>query len=304
VSATDSDQTDKLGQRSMFAQDTFHLTNWLSFVGGLRWMEWEQIAGRGRPFVANTNTQGDKVLPIGGVIVKVNDQISLYASYTESLKPTWTIAPLVSIVTSNLAPEEGVSYEAGVKFDFNKRLSGSLAFYDLNKKNVAVSQFDATTGTNILRTAGAARSRGIEFDITGKLTDSVSAIATYAYTDARVTADPLLNGNTLQNVALNTGSLYLTYDFGTLLPGRLRVGAGARYVGDRAGDAENTFYMPSYTVADAFATYETTYNNTPVIYQFNVKNMFDNVYFPSAVNRLNVAVGDARRFSLAATVKF
>ena len=304
VRADDSDQTDKLGQRSIFAQDTLHLTNWLSVVGGLRWMEWEQIAGRGRPFNTNTNTAGDKALPIGGVIVKLSDEVSLYASYSESLKPTWTIAPLVSQVTSNLAPEEGISYETGVKFDFNKRLSGTLAFYDLDKKNIAVSMFDAGTGTNILRTAGAARSRGVEFDITGKLTDSLSAIATYAYTDARVTADPLVNGNKLQNVALNTGSLFLTYDFGTLLPGRLRIGAGARYVGDRPGDAENTFFMPSYTVADAFATYEVKQMGLPVIYQFNVKNMFDNVYFPSAVNRLNVAVGDARRFSLAATVKF
>lgn len=41
-----------------------------------------------------------------------------------------------------------------------------------------------------------------------------------------------------------------------------------------------------------------------MIYQFNVKNLFDKVYYPSAVNNLNVAVGDARRVSLSATVKF
>jgi iron complex outermembrane receptor protein len=42
----------------------------------------------------------------------------------------------------------------------------------------------------------------------------------------------------------------------------------------------------------------------PVIYQFNVKNLFDQTYYPSAVNNLNVAIGDVRRFSLEATVKF
>lgn len=57
-------------------------------------------------------------------------------------------------------------------------------------------------------------------------------------------------------------------------------------------------------MADLFATYEVKYGRTPVIYQFNVKNLFDKVYYPSAVNTLNVALGDARRFSLAATVKF
>ncbi len=129
-------------------------------------------------------------------------------------------------------------------------------------------------------------------------------IGSYAYTDALLTEDTQYTGNHLQNVAMNTASLYLVYDFGTALPGRLRVGAGAHYVGDRPGDAANSFVLPSYVVADAFATYETKYATLPVVYQLNVKNLFDNVYYPSAVNRLNVAMGDARRVSLSATLKF
>jgi iron complex outermembrane receptor protein len=169
---------------------------------------------------------------------------------------------------------------------------------------VAVTEFDSATGANKLRAAGKARSRGAEVDVTGKLTDQWSMIGSYGYTDARVTDDPTLAGNALQNVALNTASLYLVYDFGTALPGRLRLGGGARYVGDRPGDAANTFVLPSYVVADIFVTYETKHQNLPVVYQFNVKNLFDNVYYPSAVNILNVAMGDTRRVSLSATVKF
>ncbi|WP_312012302.1 TonB-dependent siderophore receptor [Bradyrhizobium sp. AUGA SZCCT0182] len=306
VSASDSDQTDKLGTRALFFQDTLHVTNRLALVGGIRYMEFEQLAGRGRPFVANTNLSGDKVLPLGGAILKLTEEISLYASYTQSLKPTSTIAPLTGgvVIGSNIAPEEGISWETGVKFDVNKRLSGTLALYDIDKKNVLVSQLNSATGVTEFRTAGKVRSRGVELDVTGKLTDNWSMIGSYGYTDARVTEDPVLTGKALQNVALNTASLYLVYDFGTALPGRLRVGAGAHYVGDRPGDAANTFVLPSYVVADVFATYETKYQTLPVIYQLNVKNLFDNVYYPSAVNNLNVAMGDARRVSLSATVKF
>ena len=306
VSASDSDQTDKLGNRALFFQDTLHLTNQLALVGGVRYMEYEQLAGRGRPFTANTNLTGDKVLPLGGAIFKLTEQISLYASYTQSLKPTSTIAPLTGgvVIGSNIAPEEGVSWETGVKFDVNKRLSGTVALYDIDKKNVLVSQLNSATGLVEYRTAGKVQSRGVEIDVTGRLTDSWSMIGSYAYTDARVTEDPTLAGKALQNVALNTGSLYLVYDFGTALPGRLRVGAGAHYVGDRPGDATNTFILPSYVVADAFATYETKYQTLPVIYQLNVKNLFDNVYYPSAVSQFFVAMGDARRVSLSATVKF
>jgi iron complex outermembrane receptor protein len=306
VSASDSDQTDKLGNRALFLQDTLHLTNQLALVGAVRYMEYEQLAGKGRPFIANTNLAGDKALPLGGVIYKLTEQISLYASYTQSLKPTSTIAPLTGgvVIGSNIAAEEGTSWETGVKFDFNQRLSGTVALYDIDKKNVLVSQLNTTTGLTDYRTAGKVRSRGVEVDVTGRLTDSWSMIGSYAYTDARVTDDPTLAGKALQNVALNTGSLYLVYDFGDRLPGRLRVGAGAHYVGDRPGDSVNTFTLPSYVVADAFATYETKYQSLPVIYQLNVKNLFDNVYYPSAVSQFVVAVGDARRVSLSATVKF
>nr|WP_249797659.1 TonB-dependent siderophore receptor [Bradyrhizobium sp. 199] len=305
VSNNDSAQTDKLGQWSLFFQDTLHLTERFALVGGVRYMDYDQIAGRGKPFNTNTNVSQDKVLPLGGAILKLTDQISLYASYTQSLKPNATIAPIGVVIDSNVAPEEGVSYEAGVKFDLNKRISGTLALYDLDKKNVQTTKTNSA-GIVELHTVGRARSRGVELDVTGRLTDSWALIGSYGYTDARVTAseDMTLLGKKLQNVALNTASLYLVYDFGTALPGQLRLGGGARYVGDRPGDSINSFFLPSYVVADIFATYETKYQNTPVIYQFNVKNLFDTVYYPSAVNNLNVAIGDARRVSLSATVKF
>ena len=305
VSNSDSAQTDKLGQWSLFFQDTLHLTERFALVGGVRYMDYDQIAGRGKPFVTNTNVSQDKVLPLGGAILKLTEEVSLYASYTESLKPNSTIAPIGIVIDSNVAPEEGVSYETGVKFDLNKRISGTLALYDLDKTNVQTTKTNSA-GVVELHTVGRARSRGVELDVTGRLTDSWALIGSYGYTDARVTAseDVTLLGKKLQNVALNTASLYLVYDFGTALPGQLRLGGGARYVGDRPGDAINSFFLPSYVVADIFATYETKYQNTPVIYQLNVKNLFDTVYYPSAVNNLNVAIGDARRVSLSATVKF
>ncbi|ODM73473.1 TonB-dependent siderophore receptor [Bradyrhizobium elkanii] len=306
VSAADSAQTDKLGQWSLFFQDTLHLTERFALVGGVRYMDYDQLAGKGRPFITNTNVSADKVLPLGGAIFKLTNQVSLYASYTQSLKPTSSISPLTGgvVIGSNIAPEEGTQWETGVKFDFNKRISGTLALYDIDKKNVLVSQLDPTTGIVEYRTAGKVRSRGVELDVTGSLTDNWSMIGSYGYTDARVTEDPTLAGKQLQNVALNTASLYLVYDFGTTLPGRLRLGGGARYVGDRPGDAANSFVLPAYPVADLFATYETKVQSFPVIYQFNVKNLFDTVYYPSANSILTVAMGDARRFSLSATVKF
>ena len=126
-----------------------------------------------------------------------------------------------------------------------------------------------------------------------------------AYTDAEVTKDTQYKGKQLQNVAKNTGSLSAVYDFGSLIGGdRLRVGAGARYVGERAGDAPNSFDLPGYTVADAFATYDTKVEGQKVKFQLNVKNLFDKTYYTSSVSKYFVSLGDARQVSLSSTLEF
>jgi outer membrane receptor protein involved in Fe transport len=44
----------------------------------------------------------------------------------------------------------------------------------------------------------------VELDLAGQITDRLSTIASYAYTDAKTTEDPLYAGNQLANVAKNT----------------------------------------------------------------------------------------------------
>ena len=82
------------------------------------------------------------------------------------------------------------------------------------------------------------------------------------------------------------------------------MGAGAHYVGERPGDSANSFTLPAYTVADAFANYNTKWGGHNVSFQLNVKNLFNKTYYPSSANRYFVAVGDARQVSLLSTLEF
>ncbi|WP_432241511.1 TonB-dependent siderophore receptor [Herbaspirillum robiniae] len=307
VSAGDSDQTDLLHNKSLFVQDALHLgERWIA-VAGLRYQDYSQLAGRGRPFKANTDLSGDKWLPRAGLIYKLDEQLSLYASYTQSLKPTSSIAPLTGgmVIDSNVPPEEAKSWEGGVKYDNPGGLSGTLAVFDIRKKNVLVSQFNASTGLTDWRTSGAAHSRGVELDVTGQLTRRLAMIGSYAWLDAKTTQDPVFTGLRLWNVARQTAALSMAYDVGPVTGGdRLRVGGGGRYVGERPGDSANSFMLPSYTVADAFATYDTTIGGKAVKFQFNIKNLFNKTYYTSSANQYFVSMGDARQFSLLTSLEF
>ncbi len=311
VGAKESDQTDKLRTDSLFFQDALHLDDHWILVAGARFQQYDQLAGRGRPFLVNTDTSGQSWVPHAGVVYKVDEQLSLYASYSESFKPNSTIAPLsiggglTQTLDGSFAPEEGKSWELGAKLDMPGRVTGTLALFDITKRNVLVSNFDTTTRETVYSNAGEVSSRGVELDLTGQLSERWSLIGSYAFTDAQVTKDPDLKGNRLQNVARHSGSLSAVYDYGSLFGGdRLRIGAGARYVGERAGNPTNTFDLPSYTVADAFASYETRLDEHKVLLQLNVKNLFDKVYYSSAVNQYFVAIGDARQVSLSSTFEF
>jgi len=305
VSAPDSNQTDLLRSDSLFMQDAIHLTDQWILVGGARYQMYDQYAGKGIPFTANTNGNGQKWVPRVGLVYRYTDELSFYGSYTESFKPNSTIAPLANktILDGSLEPEQSKSWELGTKLDIPGRITASAALFNIEKRNVLVQVGDGLT--SVYSVAGKVRSRGLELDASGQLTDKWSVIGSYAYTDAVVTEDPELKGNRLQNVAKNTGSLSAVYDFGSILGGdQLRVGAGARYVGERSGDAANSFDLPGYTVADAFATYDTKVDGQKVKFQLNVKNLFDRTYYTSAVNTQFVSIGDARQVSVSSTLSF
>ncbi|NUU36218.1 TonB-dependent receptor [Pseudomonas sp. C2B4] len=306
VSPADSAQTDKLRSDSIFLQDSIHLTDQWILVAGGRFQEYDQYAGKGVPFHANTDSNGQKWVPRAGLVYRYTDALSFYGSYTESFKPNSTIAPLSGssvVLDGSVAPEEAKSWEIGAKLDLPGRVTGNVALFDIKKRNVLIANSEGPV--TIYSAAGEVRSRGLEVDVSGQLSDRWSLIGSYAYTDAEVTEDPDYKGKKLQNVAKNSGSLSAVYDFGRIIGGdQLRVGAGARYVGERAGNAVNDFELPSYTVADAFATYDTQLDGQKVKFQLNVKNLFDRTYYTSAASRFFVSMGDSRQVILSSTLEF
>ncbi|WP_414705729.1 TonB-dependent siderophore receptor [Pseudomonas sp.] len=307
ASPADSNQSDILRTDSVFAQDSIHLAEHWILVTGARFQTYDQVAGKGRPFSVNTDLNGQKWIPRAGLVYRVDDELSFYGSYTESFKPNSSIAALAGGTTldSGTLPERAKSWELGAKWDRSGALSATLALFDVKKRNVLVANFDSLTANTVYSTAGEVRSRGLELDVSGQLSERWSLIGGYAFTDAHVIEDPTLKGNRLQNVPKHSGSLSAVYEVGALLGGdRLRLGGGAHYVGERAGNPDNDFDLPGYTVADAFATYETKLDGQKVKFQLNVKNLFDRTYYSSAVSRYFVSMGDSRQVVVATTLEF
>ncbi|MGV2074053.1 MULTISPECIES: TonB-dependent siderophore receptor [Rhizobium/Agrobacterium group] len=301
VSASDSDQTEQLSTASVYMQDSLHLTDQWRLVGGLRYQYYDLYAGKGRPFNANTDSNGDALIPNGGIVYKLTPQISLYANAARTFRPQSSI----SSYYGNLDPEEGTSYEIGSKFELMEGLSANVALFSARKKNVAYSE--NIGGESVVKTAGLVRSQGLEVDMAGQLTDHWQAIVSYGYTDAKVLEDPDYAGKQLPNVARHTGSLSVAYDVGDIGGdgNSLKVGGGIRAVGKRAGINSNSYFLPGYAVVDLFAAY--TFNfERPLTLQVNLKNIFDKTYYTSSIGSTNYAnqVGEPFNVTVRASVKF
>jgi iron complex outermembrane receptor protein len=86
-------------------------------------------------------------------------------------------------------PETSRSIELGMKLTLlGGALNGTLALYQLTKDNVLATD---TNNPGYSLAIGKARSRGIEFDLTGRLPGGVELLVSYAYTDAEARSSML-----------------------------------------------------------------------------------------------------------------
>ncbi|AFY51247.1 TonB-dependent siderophore receptor [Nostoc sp. PCC 7524] len=229
-----------------------------------------------------SSTYSDAFSPRIGIVYQPSKPISLYANFSRS----FVSQSGSSFDGTPFQPERGTQYEIGVKADwFSGRLSSTLAFYQITKTNVLVT--DPNRPTFFIQT-GEQRSRGVELDLVGEILPGWNVITSYAYTDAIITNDTIFpEGNRLANVPRNALSFWTTY---TIPQGDLQglgFGTGVFFADARSGDLNNSFTLPSYRRVDASIYYN--YRNFRAA--LNIKNLFDTRYFESAQSRTAIFPG-------------
>lgn len=305
----------------IYIQDTAYFTDNFIMTGGLRYEYFDQFAGRhclnaanckkGQNLTktGNTDQHNGKLLYQLGAVYKFTPHIATFANYSESFRPQMSVATPVS---GDLKPEQGKSFEIGAKYE-NLGFNATLALFNITKRNVAES---VGSGSNAqLNIVGKQRSRGVEFDLNGQITDSLSVAANYTYTKVKSLENELYPdavNQQLSGVPKHQASLFLAYNVGEFDFGNIRVGGGARYLGSwhaYNSDYTKAYKLPHAVVYDAFIAYDTKISGKKVSFQLNGKNLTDKTYYPStsgnATNTLiPVALGYGREFIFNTKVEF
>ncbi len=238
------------------------------------------------------------------MVYDINDTYSVYASYTSIFKPQEN----QDIGGNYLDPEEGHSYEAGVKAAFlGGRLNAGGAIFMTKQDNVAeTAGYDLELGRNYYTAADGVTTKGFELELSGEITPDWNIYASYTYAHARKADGERVYSFIQTAPPENVIKLYTTYT----LPGnweRLTVGGGIRWQDKIHGyvwspsDVYEDITQKNVLLVDLMAKYKVT---EKVDVTFNVKNLLNEKYYAGLGNFDTGFYGEPRSFSVSTKFKF
>lgn len=265
-------------------------------VGG----RYDTSRGEGvRDGVAQAPTEAAKLTGRFGAGYSIAPSTLAFASVSQSFRPQ--IAGTVDVAGNLLDPQTGLQYEGGFKFElFGGRFSSTASVYHIRKDNVPVFNFPLflETGAFTYFPGVAERSRGVELDFAGRVTDGLSLIVNYAWNDAETVeneADPSEIGLQLGNTPAHLSRAWIAYDLPDAGP-LAGLGFG---LGVRAQDAQrvqfDTLVLDGYAVVDLGVWYRLRVGRQQRLrLQVNVDNLFDREHYVRASDRSIVHPGAPR----------
>ncbi|MBL4783162.1 MAG: TonB-dependent receptor [Porticoccaceae bacterium] len=243
------------------------------------------------------------VTPTLSLIYKPIDNVTIYTTYMESFEAGGTAsdfyngAPVVN-ANQQMKPVFSEQIELGAKVDVGGMLL-TAALFEIDKALEYHQLVNNGLQAEYVQD-GRQVHRGIEFTATGKATDNLTLFGGFTALDAQTKAlegSPELEGKTPIDVAEKMFKLYSEYNM-TAVPGLVLTGSYS-YMGDFYGDSENTDKLDSYALIDIGARYQLGIADHELTLRFNLSNLTDERYW---VN--NVFLGDSRRISMSANIKF
>jgi iron complex outermembrane recepter protein len=260
-------------------------------------------------FVPRNKLFSNELAPRIAISKKITPDILLYASVSKGFSPPAVaeVLPSTTSINTDLQPENGISYETGIKSSFfNKRLYIEVIGFYFELENAIVDRKDSSNNDYYVN-AGTSTQKGIESQVSYQLLPSAFGLINSARIWAAYTLDNFTygdfikaginyNGKHFPGVANNTFTggvdlnsrpgifLHLTYYYSDKMP---------------LNDA-NTSYTGAYQIVGGRIGYSTTIQNLYLTFFTGVNNALNAKY--SLGDDINAAAG--RYYNAAPTANY
>ena len=304
VSLNDFTQVD-VDVFSLYIQDEIELTDWLNVVIGGRFDSFD-ITVNNVPAAEIRTRKDEEFSPRGGIIIKPQENISIYASYSQSFLPR-SGEQFANINGNNnaLDPNTFTNLEAGIKWDFSQGLSVTAALFDIEQSSPQPNDNDPETLDVI-----ESNIQGFEIQLQGEVLPGWGIAAGYSYLDGAQVNNLGVEGLRPRELPENMFSIWNQVE----VTPRFGIGIGLTHQSDSFITNGNVTYtglngdqvttratLPAYTRVDAAAYYDVSDN---LRVQVNVENLTDTLYFPNSHSTHQATVGAPLNARFAITGRF
>jgi catecholate siderophore receptor len=263
--------------------------NWRDFIilnGGIRYDDYNVSASKMGSEVSDTT---GLVNYNAGIVVKPLPFASLYSAYATSANPVGAeldgtsstyggLNPLAPI-NQIFGPQLNQAAEAGTKWElFDRHLLATAALFRTTSENARETIPTGLPNAGNIVAGAAYRVQGVDFEVSGKLTDKWSVFGGLVLMNTKVTESsvPTDVGLPLANIANQSFNLLSKYK----ITDALEFGGQATYRSEIYGGtllaANQGTVLPAYWRFDAFTEYKIDKHWTAKIF---VNNIFNTTYY-------------------------
>ncbi|RFP99178.1 TonB-dependent receptor [Pseudomonas putida] len=268
---------------------------------GARWQR-VQVDDWSDGIKGDTAYDEEKVSPSGGVLLKVTDQLSLYANYMEGLSQG-KIAPSTSVNEDQIFPPfTSRQVEVGAKYDLGQVAFTASAF------RIRQPAYETNPTSRVFGPNGKRDNRGIELSVFGEPVQGVRVLGGMMYIDSELTdtIGGAYDGNRAPATPEYNVNLGAEWD----VPGvnGLTLTARGIHSSSQYLDQNNSKKIDGWERYDLGARYAFKVDATQITLRASVENVLDDRYWSSAGasddSEPGLTLSTPRTYLLSATVGF
>lgn len=278
----------------------------LTLLGGTRHTETVNKSFNKLTGVRNPVFERSADTPQYGVLYKITDEISAFASASESFVPNNTLLRVLGTPLNPAEPTVGKGWDVGIKTSLKDgRISGTVSLYQVRNTNIIQNVVGfAPNGDTVFSDfqSGQQESKGVELDVVYSPNDALQIYAAYSHQNPIYTVNPafpILEGKPLEGTTKNLASMWAKYRITTEGLKGAYVAGGFTWQDKQQVRLENPdLFFKSYALFDLQVGYDFKWHNRPCTIELAGKNLADKSYLPSNNSR-----GLQRRFILSFSTK-
>ena len=255
---------------------------------------------------SESKTHQHAFTPRVGLVYSVVPSTNVYATWIRGFEPQSVAVQSNPGSGGPFDPVESELWEIGAKGEYlNKRLSVTTALFSLRQKNTLYNA-GVSGQPDLMVPIGEELSRGVEFDVSGRILPYWSIMASYAFNVAEISKAP--EGTKDLNLQRpgtprHSANLWTKFIVPTGMLRNLGIGVGLNGVSERKGQVgrrENVVAYPGYALLN-LALY---YKVQEVQIQVNLNNALNKQYYISGYDRLRSFPGAPRNINLTINYRF